>query len=115
MSKRTDTKLLGCLLGLGSICSFLILAVYYLVTRYWRHENPGGWLLPSVLVCLGSFIVAAWLSWGFWNTITPVHYTREEVADIIEAFINGTGGPHDWDDFCTFPLDDIALDQIRER
>jgi hypothetical protein len=45
----------------------------------------------------------------------PTHYTRGEVADIIEAFIVGTGKPYDWDDFCTFPIDDLELDQIRQR
>ena len=29
--------------------------------------------------------------------VEPVSYTNEEVADIIEAFPNGTGGANDWD------------------
>jgi hypothetical protein len=45
----------------------------------------------------------------------PVHRKREEVAQIIEDFLNGTGGRWDWDDFCSSPIDDPALDAVRMR
>jgi hypothetical protein len=44
-----------------------------------------------------------------------VRLTREEVADIIEAFLNGTGGRWDWDDFCSIRIKDPDLDAIRRR
>jgi hypothetical protein len=45
----------------------------------------------------------------------PHHLTKEEVADEIEAFLNGAGGAFNWDDFCTFTLSDPELDKIRAR
>ena len=42
-----------------------------------------------------------------------VRLTPEEVADIIEAFLNRTGGRWDWDDFCSIRIKDPALDAIR--
>ena len=44
-----------------------------------------------------------------------VHRTPREVADIIERFLNGTGGRWDWDDFCSLRIDDSALDAVRIR
>ena len=44
-----------------------------------------------------------------------IHYTRAEVAIIIEQFLNGTGGPWDWDDFTSIRIDDPELDAIRRR
>lgn len=41
--------------------------------------------------------------------------TREAVATTIENFLNGVGGPWDWDDFISFPITDPRLDEIRER
>lgn len=40
--------------------------------------------------------------------------TRSEVADIIEAFLDGTGGAWDWDDFESTRIDDAELDLVRE-
>jgi hypothetical protein len=45
----------------------------------------------------------------------PHHLTREDLANEIEAFLNGTGGVFDWDEFCTFTIADPELDKIRER
>ncbi len=45
----------------------------------------------------------------------PHNLSREEVADEIEAFLNGSGGAHDWSDFCTFTISDPELDKIRAR
>ena len=39
--------------------------------------------------------------------------TNEEVAEIIEAFLNGTGGQWDWDDFISVRQKDEYLDNIR--
>lgn len=35
-----------------------------------------------------------------------VHYTKAEVADIIEAFLDGTRGRWDWDDFTSLRIAD---------
>jgi hypothetical protein len=41
--------------------------------------------------------------------------TREQVAETIEAFINGTGRQWDWDGFISIRLDDPELEAIRQR
>ena len=41
--------------------------------------------------------------------------TRDEVANTIQQFLDGTGGKWDWDDFCSFEIADPMLDAIRER
>jgi hypothetical protein len=42
-------------------------------------------------------------------------YTKAEVADIIERFLNGGGGGWDWDDFLSIPIADPELDEVRQR
>jgi hypothetical protein len=44
-----------------------------------------------------------------------VHRTPHEVADIIEKFLDGTGGRWDWDDFTSMRIKDPALDAIRRK
>lgn len=39
----------------------------------------------------------------------------EYVIDYLEKFIAGEEGGWDWDDFCSIPLTDPRLDDIRER
>lgn len=41
--------------------------------------------------------------------------TREEVADTIEGFVNGTGSQWDWDGFTSIRLSDPELETIRQR
>jgi hypothetical protein len=41
--------------------------------------------------------------------------TREDVARSIENFVNGRGGPWDWDDFISCRIADVELDAIRIR
>lgn len=53
--------------------------------------------------------------WSHIIYVEPVTYTNEEVADIIQAFLDGKGGPYDWDDFCTHFIPDPELDEIRLR
>jgi hypothetical protein len=45
----------------------------------------------------------------------PLKLTREEVAQTLEGFINGTGGQWDWDDFMSSPIEDNKLELIRLR
>ena len=44
-----------------------------------------------------------------------VDLTSEQVAMTIESFLDGLGGPWDWDDFISFRIADPRLDEIRER
>jgi hypothetical protein len=39
--------------------------------------------------------------------------TREEVEKSIEDFVNGSGGPWDWDDFISCRIADEELEEIR--
>ncbi|MDP1642486.1 MAG: hypothetical protein Q8L59_09910 [Phenylobacterium sp.] len=67
--------------------------------------------MPSPAVCLPvAFVVQ----------LLPIKKTRdrtpEGVAAQLSAFLNGTEGPYDWDDFeCGGPFTDPALESIRER
>ena len=42
-----------------------------------------------------------------------IKLSREEAALAIGDFIEGRGGPHDWDDFISIPIRDRQLDAIR--
>lgn len=44
-----------------------------------------------------------------------VDYTKAELVDIIERFLDGTGGRWDWDDFTSLRITDPELDAIRVR
>ena len=42
--------------------------------------------------------------------------TREEVAQILQNFLDGTGGDWDWDDFASaITIEDPYLEKIRAR
>ena len=41
--------------------------------------------------------------------------TREEVANTLDGFINGTGRQWDWDGFTSIRIDDPELEEIRKR
>jgi hypothetical protein len=41
--------------------------------------------------------------------------TREEVANTIDGFINGTGRQWDWDGFASIRIDDPDLESIRQK
>jgi hypothetical protein len=51
----------------------------------------------------------------FWLARRTAHPTRADVADTLEAFLNGTGRQHDWDAFLALPLSDPQLDAVRTR
>jgi hypothetical protein len=44
-----------------------------------------------------------------------VAMSRRELADQIEAFLDGSAGPWDWDDLCTYRLTDPELEQVRQE
>jgi hypothetical protein len=41
--------------------------------------------------------------------------TREEVANTIDGFINGSGRQWDWDGFTSIRIDDPELEEVRKR
>ncbi|PYJ08387.1 MAG: hypothetical protein DMF06_12880 [Verrucomicrobia bacterium] len=41
--------------------------------------------------------------------------TREQVAETIEAFVNGTGRQWDWDGFTSIRIDDPELEAVRKK
>lgn len=51
----------------------------------------------------------------FWLARRTAHPTRADVADTLEALLNGTGRRHDWDVFVSRPLADPHLEAIRTR
>jgi len=89
----------------------------------WDRSHPLGKLAAAlyfVLLIPVSAVLALlviivrpfewWLDRG-----KPPRLTQLQVADAIESFILGTGGPWDWDDFISVPIRDVELDAIRER
>jgi len=49
------------------------------------------------------------------DSVSMITRTKQEVSDIIEHFIDGTGGKWDWDDFCSLRIADPDLDLIRVK
>jgi len=47
--------------------------------------------------------------------MTAEQEDASKVAETIRAFLEGTGGDWDWDDFTSCPLRDPQLDSIRKR
>ena len=41
--------------------------------------------------------------------------TRQQVAKVLDDFLDGTGGKWDWDDFTSVPLADPELEAIRVK
>lgn len=40
---------------------------------------------------------------------------KDELADLIEAFVNGTSGEWDWDDFISVKQTDPQIEEIRRK
>src|SRR5450432_139105 len=49
------------------------------------------------------------------SSFDPMKRTRGQVADTIEAFVDGAGRQWDWDGFTSIRLDDPALEAVRLR
>lgn len=45
----------------------------------------------------------------------PWKVTRSEFADAIRAFLEGRGGPYDWDDFLSGRIEDPVLEELRGK
>jgi hypothetical protein len=71
------------------------------------------WILFSAAIAAAALV--AWWESRDGKSRYRVELTREQVAAIIESFVNRTAGTWDWDDFFTFPIADPRLNEIRER
>jgi len=74
----------------------------------WRKAI--GCLVAVFIVPIG--VLAALLATPF---ARPIKRTPEEVVSCLRDFIEGTGGPWDWDDFVSIPIADPRLEAIRKR
>lgn len=45
----------------------------------------------------------------------PMQRSPDEVARYLRDFLNGTGGPWDWEDFISIPIADPRLEDLRQR
>ena len=50
-----------------------------------------------------------------WRLLFVMKRTTEEVANVIEGFVNGTGNQWAWDGFTSIRLDDSELEAIRQK
>ncbi len=63
--------------------------------------------LIGVVAVLVALLVLRFTRWG------AAARTREEVAQCIEAFLEGRDGEWDWDDFTSVKIKDPYLDRVR--
>lgn len=71
--------------------------------------------MTDALGILAVVIVFAGL-WALWCRAKKIQrFNKQEVATIIESFLNGTAGSRTWDDFISIPLTDPKLEEIRVR
>jgi hypothetical protein len=64
------------------------------------------------IVVVSIFLIFIFLNW---LSKKKNRKTPEEVATIIESFIQGRGGCSDWDDFISVSIHDDSLDWYRYR
>ena len=48
-----------------------------------------------------------------WRQLVGVQRSPDEVADLIEGFLDGTGDDRDWDDLTSVPIVDARLNRLR--
>lgn len=82
-----------------------------------RRVASFGWLLVMapvfllvMLVAIPMSIVSRLTGWG-----ATKRRTRAEVSRTIAEFVDGGGGPFDWDDFLSVPDVDPTLEEVRLR
>ena len=81
--------------------------------RLWGNRHP----ILFFLVVLPLLTIVALIAKPFVLLLSkPVMRSASEVASILEAFLNDTGGPYDWDDFvCGGKIANPDLEAIRAR
>jgi hypothetical protein len=70
----------------------------------------------AIMVLLAAIAAAG----AYWfairrRTSGGLRMSHEEVAATIEQFLDGTCGPHDWDDFTSVEIRDPYLDSVRAK
>lgn len=53
--------------------------------------------------------------WRVSQVLKRPDMSRDEVAQCIQDFLDGTGGPGDWDDFTSFQIRDPELESVRKQ
>jgi len=43
----------------------------------------------------------------------PERVDAQQMADVIDRFIDGTGGPYEWDDYFGTPYADARIEELR--
>lgn len=81
-----------------------------------NHRQQSVWM--STIGCVTAPLwlllvpIIPFLTWLGWNKLNA---KPRYVIEYLEKFIARSEGGWDWDDFCSVPLTDPALDEIRER
>mgnify|MGYP003388081139 CR=1 FL=1 len=53
--------------------------------------------------------------WRVSQVMKRPEMSRDEVAQCIQDFLDGTGGPGDWDDFTSSQIRDPELESVRKQ
>jgi hypothetical protein len=69
-------------------------------------------LLLAVMV---GGVVAFFFCANWWTGRHPRRLGKDAVIKMLENFLDGNGGPYDWDDFLTLPIADPDLEAVRRR
>jgi hypothetical protein len=69
----------------------------------------------TILLIVVAVLISILLFFRFLTRLTKRtnKKTPNEIAGIIEHFLDGTGGPWDWDDFISCPIYNDSLDLYR--
>lgn len=66
------------------------------------------WMIIAILALVGILLFKRWVD-------RQPDLTPDQVADLIEKFVDGIGGPYDWDDYISIPSRIPALEEIRRE
>ena len=88
-----------------------------------RRVRPSGWeakgwakfvlAIPVLLLAVPLALLALAIG-RLLGSKSTIDLEPDEVALCLENFLEGRGGPWDWDDFVSLEITDPALDRIRE-
>ncbi len=68
-----------------------------------------------VLYFVLLILLVRWMLKRFFPDDGGIDVSKDYVADLIQAMIDGNSQDWDWDDFTTIPIKDPYLDGIRQR